>query len=304
MTKKTSKKDKFDSRKIQFLNRISSVYGELPSETEQRFSITRIQSAWLLDKMGPTDYPWMSLSTSKNASDPYIKQQARNNRAYIQNASSWIPVINLRPNAGDTILDVCAAPGGKSLLLYELSAGEAILTSNDASYDRTKKMQNLFRAYDANIVTIHSKAEQLQYNVEQLYSKILVDTPCSGEGMVAINDPRSLEQWSIANIKRLAQLSRKIIHSAWQLLEPGGELVYSTCTVSPEENELTIDKFIRTHEDAELLDIFIPEGVQTAQIVESWGGTTISDAVRQKTVRIKHQEYFEAFYVAKLRKKA
>jgi len=140
------------------------------------------------------------------------------------------------------VLDVCAAPGMKSLYL-KMRQPTADLVSNDLSFDRLKRLERLFAAHDMPAETLKSDARFLSSQLPAAsFDRILLDAPCSGEGLIMCGDDKQAEAWSPAKVKRLQQLQVRILKSAWQLLKPGGRLVYSTCTLNLNENERAIRK--------------------------------------------------------------
>jgi tRNA (cytosine49-C5)-methyltransferase len=221
-------------------------------------------------------------------------------QVYIQNAASWLPVLALDPQSGETILDICAAPGGKTSHIAAAAKNQALITANDNSRPRLARLRaNLERLGVNNVEYTLFEASQLVRRLEgRQFDKILLDAPCSGEGMMSLSRNKDFDAWSVAQIKRLQQLQKKIIMQAWQLLTPGGTLVYSTCTMAPEENEAIIDYLLRRADDAavKLLNIELPN---RATPVMEWNGRTFDERVAD-VARLKPSEDIEAFFVAKL----
>ena len=224
---------------------------------------------------------------------------------YIQNAASWLPVVALNPKTGDTVLDMCAAPGGKTSHIAQLSQNQAFISANDNSRPRLHKMQrNLERLHLSGIVyTLHDATRLSRYLEPESFDKILLDAPCSGEGMMTLDNKKDFESWSVAHIKRLQQLQKKLIVQAWQLLKPGGTLVYSTCTMAPEENEAVIDYLLRHNDDAvvEPLDSLAAQLDNRVNTVLTWNGKTYDERIKNG-LRLMPSEHVEAFFVIKLTK--
>lgn len=228
-----------------------------------------------------------------------------NGSLYIQNAASWLPVLALDPQPGETILDMCAAPGGKTSHIAARAQNEAFITANDNSKTRLHKLQaNMSRlGVENSEFTLHD-ATRLSQKMNGLeFDKILLDAPCSGEGMMNLDNKKDFESWSVAHIKRLQQLQKKLVVQAWLLLKPGGTLVYSTCTMAPEENEAVVDYLFRRYDDAQLEEL--PEFMQTlpnrVNSVTRWNDKKYSSEI-SKTLRLKPSTPIEAFYVAKITK--
>ncbi len=222
---------------------------------------------------------------------------------YIQNAASWLPVLALDPQAGEAILDICAAPGGKTSHIAALSNNEAYITANDNSRPRLAKLQsNLNRLGVQGIDYTLFDATQLSYKLEgRQFDKILLDAPCSGEGMMTLDSNKDFASWSVAHIKRLQQLQRKLIVQAWHLLKPGGTLVYSTCTMAPEENEAVVDYLLRHNQDAQVRQLNFSLGNRVAAVSE-WNGRQFDDQLKF-SMRLVPSPEIEAFFVCKLTKK-
>src|SRR6266550_733002 len=178
---------------------------------------------------------------------------------YLQNAASFIPPLLIDPKPKQRVLDMCAAPGGKASHIAALSNNQAELWVNDNSQTRLNRMMANFERLGVKThnTTLHV-ADHLKHDFPHDYfDKILLDAPCSGEGMIDLSDPTSLTQWSTAQIKRMQGLQKRAISTAWELLKPGGHLVYSTCTIAPEENEAVVNYQLRKHHAA-LLPINLP----------------------------------------------
>jgi 16S rRNA (cytosine1407-C5)-methyltransferase len=223
-------------------------------------------------------------------------------QVYIQNAASWLPVLALDPRPGDEVLDVCAAPGGKTSHIAALVQNQAIITANDNSRPRLAKIQaNLSRLGVDNVSYTLFDAMQIARKLEgRQFDKILLDAPCSGEGMMNFTRDKDFGSWSVAHIKRLQQLQKRIITQAWQLLKPGGTLVYSTCTMAPEEDEAVIDYLLRSHEDANIVPLGYELPNRRPAVLE-WNGKRYHDEIAG-CLRLAPSKDIEAFFVARLHK--
>lgn len=227
-------------------------------------------------------------------------QQAANGAVLIQNAASWLPVLALDPQPGDTILDVCAAPGGKTTHIAALTNNQAQITANDNSRARLMKLQAMCQRMSADIeqYTLYDALYLARKLDGQMFDRIMIDAPCSGEGMMDYDRDKDFESWSVAHIKRLQQLQKRVLVQAWQLLKPGGTLVYSTCTMAPEEDEAVIDYGLRTLEGVSIVDLDwqLPNRLPAVTI---WNGRQYNPDIKA-SVRLKPSKDIEAFYVCKL----
>lgn len=166
---------------------------------------------------------------------------------YIQEPSAMAVAEALDPKPGERILDLCAAPGGKSTHIAGKMMGEGLLVSNEIIPGRAKILsQNIERMGIANAVVCNETPERLSEFLPEYFDKILVDAPCSGEGMFR-KDETAINEWSPENVKMCADRQKIILGQAASMLRPGGILVYSTCTFSVEENEGVIGDFLKTH---------------------------------------------------------
>ena len=147
------------------------------------------------------------------------------------------PASRLPVEPGDRVLDLCAAPGGKATELGCRLSGKGFLVANDISNSRAKALlKNLEMTGLANYYVTSEDPEKLCEKFPEYFHKILIDAPCSGEGMFRKNDGAA-EEWSPQNVRMCAERQDEILEEAYRMLAPGGRLVYSTCTFAPEEDE-------------------------------------------------------------------
>jgi len=174
---------------------------------------------------------------------------------YIQEPSAMYPgyIADARP--GERILDLCAAPGGKTVQLAAGLDGKGILVSNDINPDRVKALvKNIELSGIKNAVVTNESPDNLARKFGAFFDKVLVDAPCSGEGMFR-KDEEAQKSWSNFKSDKCAVMQRDILESVDKLLKPGGYLIYSTCTFSPEEDEMMISEFLHKHRDYTICDI-------------------------------------------------
>ena len=181
---------------------------------------------------------------------------------YIQEPSAMTPASLLPIEKGDKVLDICAAPGGKSTELGAKLGGEGLLVSNDISNSRAKallKNVELFGIRNA-LVTSEAPNKLVEYFPEY-FDKILIDAPCSGEGMFR-KSPAIMKNWEQYGVDYYNKLQKEIILFAARMLKPGGYMLYSTCTFSPEENEGTITYLLDEYPEFEVVNAIPNEEVQ------------------------------------------
>lgn len=156
---------------------------------------------------------------------------------YSQEPAAMFPAAVSGVQPGERVLDLCAAPGGKSTALAEKLRGQGLLVANEMNAKRAKILrENLERWGATNVVITNASPDQLATHFQEYFDCIVVDAPCSGEGMFR-KDPVAMDYWSPDYVQTCQDRQKKILQSALQMLKPGGRLVYSTCTFSPEEDE-------------------------------------------------------------------
>lgn len=153
------------------------------------------------------------------------------------------------PVSSERILDLCAAPGGKSTQIAEYMRGRGMLITNEIHPQRAKILsENIERMGISNAIVLNETPESLSKRFIAFFDRILVDAPCSGEGMFRKNDNAG-EEWSEENVALCAERQDGILDCAATMLKPGGRLVYSTCTFAPAEDEGSVSRFLETHPD-------------------------------------------------------
>lgn len=222
---------------------------------------------------------------------------------YIQDAASLIPPIalNLNPDGDEFVFDACAAPGSKTTQIAQIMNNKGCIVANDASDDRIKALFFNLESYGVmNVIVTGINLERpITDKLYNKFTKILVDAPCSCEGTVR-KDRKVLSRWSVRLLNFLSVQQKKIIKNAINMLKNDGILVYSTCTLAPEENEEVIDYAIRNF-DVEVEEINI-KNLKTREGITEWNGNDLSKDLK-KCIRIYPQDNdTEGFFVTKLRK--
>lgn len=219
---------------------------------------------------------------------------------YIQEPSAMAPAVLLDARPGERVLDLCAAPGGKSTQIASDMQGEGLLICNEIHPGRAKILsQNIERMGIRNAVVLSESPERLAERFFGFFDRILVDAPCSGEGMFR-KEPAALEQWSPALVQQCARRQAAILDAAAGMLCPGGRLVYSTCTFSPEENEGAVSEFLERHPEFEL------QAVPGHEKFSPGRGDWVSNPARgiESTMRLwPHKLEGEGHFAAVLRKR-
>jgi len=235
---------------------------------------------------------------------------------YIQEPSAMLPGHILGAQPGEKVLDLCAAPGGKTVQIAAAMKGSGLLVSNDINAERVKALvKNIELCGVRNAIVLNEMPEKLVHNFEGYFDRILIDAPCSGEGMFR-KDEAAARSWESFKCERCTQLQEPILHNADRLLKAGGTLVYSTCTFSPEEDEQMTVKFMRQHPGYELVEIPKTAGIEggRAQWIDGGadrevnsfdadqtiGNASIIEHIRRTARLWPHRVRGEGHFVAKL----
>lgn len=174
---------------------------------------------------------------------------------YVQEPSAMSVAPKLEAKPGERILDLCSAPGGKGTQTAQYMRGNGVLVLNEIDFKRAEALaSNAERLGVKNALITRQSPENLAPIFENYFDKILVDAPCSGEGMFR-KEADAVRDWSVKNVKTCALRQSKILDSADRMLCGGGRLVYSTCTFAPEEDEEQIENFVKTHAGYKLLEM-------------------------------------------------
>ncbi|OGJ12465.1 hypothetical protein A3K82_02920 [Candidatus Pacearchaeota archaeon RBG_19FT_COMBO_34_9] len=221
---------------------------------------------------------------------------------YIQEIASMLPPLILNPKPDEKILDLCASPGSKTTQTAARMKNSGLIIANEVKFGRIKILaSNLERCGVMNaIITKRDGIALCRRFKEQnfLFDKILLDAPCSGEGTIR-STPRTLEMWNIKTIENLSKLQKSLIASAIEILKPNGELVYSTCTHAPEENEEIID-FALKNFNIKVEKINLP--IKTRQGITEFGEKEYSEDVKYSCRVYPQLADTEGFFIAKIRK--
>jgi len=218
---------------------------------------------------------------------------------YIQSLSSMIPPLVLNPSPNDKVLDLSAAPGSKTTQLSQIMKNSGTLIANDPNLNRVKALaHNIDKMNCANVGILKIKGELLSKYSDEYFDKALVDAPCSALGILQKKGEVS-GWWNEKQVEKIAYLQIKLLVSAIKTLKVGGEIVYSTCTLTLEENELVINTILKKY-PVELVEISLP--VKSTEGFTNYKGTALNPELSKTRRIIPWEINSEGFFVAKLRK--
>lgn len=219
---------------------------------------------------------------------------------YIQEPASMVPPIVLDPQPGEIVLDMCAAPGSKTTEIAQFMKNEGILIANDFKGIRLKPLGlNIQRMGISNAVISLMKGTRF-FRSEVKYDKILVDAPCSGTGTIR-KSLKTLDIWNENMTRKLSRDQKKLLETAFVKVKSGGTIVYSTCSVEPEENEGVISWLLEKYPDAYTEEIKL--NIKSSSPITEYNNQKYHEGVKNVLRLWPQDNDTEGFFVAKLRKK-
>lgn len=213
---------------------------------------------------------------------------------YLQEPSAMTPAEVLAPRPGERVLDLAAAPGGKTTHLASLMRNEGLLVANDVQPKRVHEMTNNLDRWGArNIAVLVEQPRRLAERLGAFFDRVLLDAPCSGEGMFR-KDYSARKTWTPNHVARCARIQAGLIHTAARLVRPGGYLLYSTCTFAPEEDEGTIGQFLEKHPEFEVVALEAKHGFEHARPEWADAPPAVAGALRLWPHKIPGEGHFIA----------
>lgn len=222
---------------------------------------------------------------------------------YLQNPSSLLAPRLLAPRPGEEILDLAAAPGGKTIQLAVMMEGRGRLAAVESVKTRFFRMQaNLRRAGVSNVVCYLMDGRSVGRKTPGRFHRVLLDAPCSSEGRFRAGEPRSFRHWSMHKVRDSARKQRRLILSGLEALQSGGRLLYCTCSFSPEENELVIQHALdRLGEEVDVSVLDLPM-TNSLRGLTQWQGKVL-DPRLENAVRVLPDEAYDGFFLCLLEKR-
>lgn len=228
----------------------------------------------------------------------------RSGGIFIQSLSSMIPPLVLDPRPGEAVLDMAAAPGAKTTQIAALMQNQGELVANDVDRNRLFRLKSVLAALGVSNTTVTAFAGQsLWEKYPEHFDRVLLDAPCSMEGRFSTRDPASCSHWSVKKVKNLGRLQKWLLRSAVSCTKPGGVIVYSTCTLSPEENEEVVAWILEKEKGKIALEEISLPGLELSPGLHHWEGEGFPPEITLSR-RVVPTARMEGFYVAKIRKLA
>jgi len=223
---------------------------------------------------------------------------------YVQELASMLPIIVLKPKPNETILDLCAAPGSKTTQIAAEMKNTGLIIANEIHLGRIKILaSNLERCGVTNTIITRKEGRALCKRLKQKdfkFDKILLDAPCSGEGTLR-STPITYQMWNFKTIRRLSRLQKQLFEAAFEILKIGGEIIYSTCTHAPEENEEIIDYVIKRFGDKiKMEEISLP--IKCRPGISKWKDKEYDKKVKQACRIYPQDNNTEGFFITKFRR--
>jgi NOL1/NOP2/sun family putative RNA methylase len=227
-------------------------------------------------------------------------QLYRTGGIYVQSLSSMLPPLVLDPQPGERVLDLCAAPGSKTTQMAALMANRGEIVANDASPIRSLKLKHNLDLQGVTVArTTVKHGETVWMDAPESFDRVLVDVPCSMEGTFCDEDPKSYRDWTPNKPKVLGKRQQWLLRSGISACRVGGTIVYSTCTLAPEENEAVVDWILRKEHGNVMLADIVLDGVPWSQAVAGWKTKSfMPEIIRAR--RVLPSPGMEGFFVAKL----
>lgn len=235
----------------------------------------------------------------KNAQESDLQKMDlyKDGKIYLQSLSSMIPPLVLNPKEGEKVLDLTAAPGSKTTQMVALMKNEGYILANELDKLRCERLKYNINMQGAKITeTINENGIIVGDKYPEYFDKVLLDTPCSGEGRFIVNDVKTYKNWSTKQVEELIKIQKDLFTSAVKALKTNGEMVYSTCTLNLKENEEIVNWAIKEYPlELEQIKIDIKNTIK--------GVTKGLDSSLAKSIKMIPTKNQEGFYIAKLRKR-
>ena len=299
--------DEFVERYSQFIPDFDEFTRAMFSPPKRTLRINTLKAGreqaleWLRDLM-PVRLPWWELAFEvKHAEGIGKRLDHFIGLYYLQDASSMVPALVLGPRPGEVVLDLAAAPGSKTTQMAAMMENTGLLIANDSSSQRIRGLiGNVDRAGCLNVAVCRTDGNLLSRRLAGSCDRVLVDAPCTCEGTIR-RSGQALDWWSVEAGRQLSRLQKGLAVAGFRALKPGGTMVYSTCTIAPEENEGVVSYLLDRFPEAEVLPVELP-GFRMRDALAEWKGKRFPVPVNRCRRILPQDNDSEAFFVALIRK--
>ena len=278
----------------------------LRGDNKKTYKLLTRDKGWKLQDIKSVDDTYFV--NNRDKSEIAETEEYEDGKFYIQDLASILSIHILDPQEGEDILDLAAAPGSKTTLISSLTNNNANITANDIDPKRISKLNNVLHQFGSQNVEVTNKDGSLLGRIyPNHFDKVILDAPCSGEGRIYFGGSKPLRFWSIKMVNAMIKTQEDLIESAFQALKIGGTLIYSTCTLEPDENEGVVTHLLKKFDNARMEDIDFVEKLEpllTDKItsgITKWSGNTYHQEVA-KSIRIIPSPEMMGFYIAKITK--
>lgn len=232
------------------------------------------------------DIPHAYIIENAKASDLYESRLVKEGMIYFQSLSSMLPPLFLDAKEKETILDMAAAPGGKTTEIAAITNNKAEITACEVNKIRAERLKYNINLQGANVFVMNQDAKRLDDYFS--FDKILLDAPCSGAGTIDLNNQKNVKAFSFELVKNSAKLQEELLKKALKILKPNHEMIYSTCSILALENEDVLNKVLKQF-NAKIVPISFPNLPTLPSKIDG-------------TILVRPNEYFEGFFIAKIKK--
>ncbi len=226
----------------------------------------------------------------------------RDGKIYVQNLSSMLPVIALNPKPSDSVLDLAAAPGSKTTQLASWMGNTGRIVALEKDEVRYEKLAANLRLQGASNVEVRNiDALGIWREYFESFDKVLLDSPCTSEGRFNSLRPKTYLYWNQLKVKRMAKKQKGLIMTAFKCLKPGGSLLYSTCTFSPEENEFVVNYLLKRFPENCMVEEISLNIKNRLPGLKSWNDTELDSSLK-RCIRVVPTQTMEGFFLCLIRK--
>jgi len=299
----------FLDRYSQFIPDFSEFLEAMQTPLRRTFRINSLKTSRdraleLLSDLRPKPIPWTDLGFSVEDGDRLgLRIEHFIGLIYVQEAASMVPPLFLSPLPRERVLDLAAAPGSKTTQMSAMMQNSGLVIANDQSPGRVRALiSNVDRAGCLNVVVCRRDGGILASALRGSCDRVLVDAPCSSEGTIR-KSTEALDRWSVAAIRRFSGVQRRLALAGYDALRPGGTMVYSTCTLAPEENEQVVAELLRSRPEARVLPASLP-GLKTRSGLAGFNGQEFPDSLALAARILPQDNDTEPFFAAVVQRAA